>query len=205
MVPKMPTPLQHFLPLSVGRDCGYDAISFPWLVFVAWQRWWDNQRVTLCYYAGQKIQSVSAVRWYRKTWVNLLAKFPGGSDSKSSARNVGDTGSIPGSGTSPGEGNGNPLQYSCLENPMDRGAWWATAHRVTKSRTGLSDFTFTFKHYNVFYVFVLAAGEIQSKSYPAGPKEASCHSVEKTMWAVSRSWKGPLLTASMKATAVLQL
>ena len=66
-------------------------------------------------------------------------------------------------------------------------AWWATVHRVTKSRTGLSDFTFTFKHYNVFYVFVLAAGEIQSKSYPAGPKEASCHSVEKTMWAVSRT------------------
>ena len=43
-----------------------------------------------------------------------------------------------------GEGNGNPLQYSCLENPMDRGAWWATVHRVTKSRTQLNDFTFTF-------------------------------------------------------------
>ena len=45
---------------------------------------------------------------------------------------------------SPGEGHGNPLQYSCLENPMDRGAWWATVHRVSKSRTRLSDFTFTF-------------------------------------------------------------
>ena len=43
---------------------------------------------------------------------------------------------------SPGEGNGNPLQYSCLENPMDRGAWWATAHGVAKSRTRLSDFTY---------------------------------------------------------------
>ena len=51
---------------------------------------------------------------------------------------------IPGSGWSPGEENGNPLQYSCLENPMDRGAWWAIAHRVSKSRTQLSDFTFTF-------------------------------------------------------------
>ena len=45
----------------------------------------------------------------------------------------------------PGEGNGNPLQYSCLENPMDRGAWWATVHRVTKSWTRLSDFTFLFQ------------------------------------------------------------
>ena len=48
-----------------------------------------------------------------------------------------DTGSIPGLGRSPGEGNGNPLQYSCLENPMDRGAWWATVHGVTKSWTWL--------------------------------------------------------------------
>ena len=72
------------------------------------------------------------------------ADFPGGSDSKASAYNVGDPGSIPGSGRSPGEGNGNPLQYSCLENPMDRGAWWAAFHGVAKSQTRLSDFTFTF-------------------------------------------------------------
>ena len=51
--------------------------------------------------------------------------FPGGSEVKASACNAGDLGSIPGSGKSPGEGNGNPLQYSCLENPMDGGAWWA--------------------------------------------------------------------------------
>ena len=48
-------------------------------------------------------------------------------------------GSIPGSERSPGEGNGNPLLYSCLENPMDTGAWWATVHRITKSQTQLSD------------------------------------------------------------------
>ena len=66
--------------------------------------------------------------------------FPGGSDCKASAYNVGDLGSIPGSGRSPGEGNGNPLQYSCLENPMDRGAWWATDHGVAKSWKWLSDF-----------------------------------------------------------------
>ena len=69
--------------------------------------------------------------------------FPGGSEVKASASNVGNPGSIPGLGRSPGEGNGNPLQYSCLKNPMDGGAWWATVHRVAKSQTRLSDFTFT--------------------------------------------------------------
>ena len=64
--------------------------------------------------------------------------FPGSTDSKESACNAGDPGLIPGSGSSPGEGNGNPLQYSCLENPMDRGAWWATPHG-SQSRTLLSD------------------------------------------------------------------
>ena len=58
---------------------------------------------------------------------------------KESVCNAGDPGSIPWSGRSSGEGNGNPLQYSCLENPMDRGAWRATAHGVAKSRTRLSD------------------------------------------------------------------
>ena len=56
-------------------------------------------------------------------------------DGKESAFNAGDVGSIPGSGRSPGGGIGNPLQYSCLENPMDRGAWRATVHVVTKSQT----------------------------------------------------------------------
>ena len=57
------------------------------------------------------------------------------SDGKASACNAGDLGLIPGSGRYPGEGNGNPLQYSCLENSMDRGAWWAIVHEVAKSRT----------------------------------------------------------------------
>ena len=56
-----------------------------------------------------------------------------GKESACNAGATGDTGSIPGSGRSPGEGHGNPLQYSCLENPMDRGAWWTTFHRVAKS------------------------------------------------------------------------
>ena len=65
----------------------------------------------------------------------------GSSEVKVSAWNSGDPGLIPGLGRSLGEGNGNPLQYSCLENPMDGGAWWATVHGVAKSRTRLSDLT----------------------------------------------------------------
>ena len=60
-------------------------------------------------------------------------------DSKESALSVGDLSSIPGSGGSPGDDNGNPLQYSCLENSMDRGAWQATVHAVKKSRTRLTN------------------------------------------------------------------
>ena len=60
-----------------------------------------------------------------------------GKESACNAGDTGDVGSIPGLGRSPGEGHGNPFQYSCLENPMDRGAWWATVYRVAKSQTGL--------------------------------------------------------------------
>ena len=68
----------------------------------------------------------------------MKASFPGGALVKNSPANAGDirdTGSIPGSGRSPGGGHGNPLQYSCLQNPMDRGAWWAAIHRVPESDT----------------------------------------------------------------------
>ena len=71
----------------------------------------------------------------------VLLDFPGGSDRKESAYSVGDLGLISGLGRSPGEGHGNPLQYSCLENPMDGGACWAKVHGVAKSRTRLNDFT----------------------------------------------------------------
>ena len=99
----------------------------------------------------------------RETWVqslgweDLLEKgkathssnicFPGGSDGKVSACNVGDLGSIPGSGRSSGKGNGNPLQYPCLENPMDGGAWYAIVNEVTKSQTRLGTFTLLFLIY----------------------------------------------------------
>ena len=89
-----------------------------------------------------------SLTFYRDSKVNLGC-FPGGSDGKESACNAGDKGSIPGLGRSPGEGHGNPLQYSCLENPMDRGAWQATVHGVTWSQTRLSDYHFDFTHTNV--------------------------------------------------------
>ena len=68
--------------------------------------------------------------------LNVQEGFPGGSDSKEFACNAGDLGLIPGLGRSPREGNSCPLQYSCLENSMDRGAWWATVHGVAKRQTG---------------------------------------------------------------------
>ena len=80
----------------------------------------------------------------------LTSEHPGSSlvaqTVKASAYNVGDPGLIPGLGRSPGEGNGTRLQYSCLENPMDGGAWWATVHEVAKSQTRLSNFTHSFTH-----------------------------------------------------------
>ena len=71
------------------------------------------------------------------THTHIYIGLPSGSDGKASASSAGNTSSIPGLGRSPGEENGNPLQYPCLENLMDRGAWWATVHGVAKSQTWL--------------------------------------------------------------------
>ena len=90
---------------------------------------------------------------------------------------------IPGSGRSPGEGNGNPLQYSCLEHSMDRGAWQATVHGVTKSRTQLSDFHFHFPFLcslllkSGSWVLVLLYLTVHSLGFPCGSdrKESACN------------------------------
>ena len=71
--------------------------------------------------------------------LNSNKGFPGGSDGKEPACSAEDLGSIPGSGRSPGEGNGDPLQYSCLENPMEGGAWRARVHGVAKSQTRVNN------------------------------------------------------------------
>ena len=113
--------------------------TFPILIDVA--------ELYQCTPAFAVVESIS-LNPHRHSKTNILTYtmgfFPCGSEIKTSASNVGDPRSIPGSGRSPGEGNGNPLQYSCLENPMDGGAWWATVHGVAKSWTRLNDFTFTF-------------------------------------------------------------
>ena len=91
----------------------------------------------------------TSVMLHLRTSVSGPSCLPAGSEVKASACSAGDLGLIPESGRSPGEGNGNPLQYSCLENPMEGGAWWATAHGVAKSRTRLSGFPSL--HLNHYY------------------------------------------------------
>ena len=93
--------------------------------------------------------------------------FPGGSDSKESAYYVGDPDSIPGLGRSPGEGNGNPFQYSCLEISRERGAWWAIVHGVAKSQTRLSD-----QHFH--FLFTWLQLERKTRHNRSGPFESPC-------------------------------
>ena len=83
---------------------------------------------------SEKVSLKLNIKKKKKNYKKQITGFPGGSDDKKSACNAGDLGSIPGSGTSPGEGTGNPLQYSYLENSMDRGAWRAIVHRVAKNQ-----------------------------------------------------------------------
>ena len=82
---------------------------------------------------------------------NISLGFPGGLDGKESTRNVGDLGSITGLGRSPGGGHGKPLQYSCLENPMNTGAWQAAVHRIAKRWTQLQrvEHTARMPHYEI--------------------------------------------------------
>ena len=98
----------------------------------------------------------------------VMSGFPDGSDSKESTCSTGDLHSIPGSRRSPREGNGNSLQYSCLENPMDRGAWWATVHGVTQSQTWLKQLS--------MYAWA-----------PTRVPGAPCWSAQKNLWIISRN------------------
>ena len=102
--------------VTIGTYC----IAQGTLLSALWWSKWEGNPKKRGYVYTKASQVVLGVK-------NLAAK----------AGNIRDMGSIPGLGRSPGEGNGNPLQYSCLENPMDRGAWWVTVHRATKSQTQL--------------------------------------------------------------------
>ena len=95
-------------------------------------------------------------------------------NSPASAEDVRDMGLIPESGRSPGGGRGNPLQYSSLENPMDRGAWWLTVHRVTKSRTWLKWLsTHALNYVNIFFVGLLLSNQINSTKAKVVKRELS--------------------------------
>ena len=102
--------------------------------------------------------------------------IPGSSDGKESACNAGDLGSIPGSGRWPGEGNGNSLQYSCLEKSMDRVTWWATVHGVTKSWTWLR---------------WLSTPASRVEGFPGGSMVKNLPAMQE-MWVWSLSWEDPL-------------
>ena len=113
--------------------------------------------------------------------LGLISGFPGEAHGKEFACNAEDPGLISGSGRSPGEENGNPLQYSCLQNPMDRGAWWAAVHGVAKSWTRLSGFTFTF-HFPALEKEMathssVLAWRIPGTGEPGGPLSVGSHRV----------------------------
>ena len=103
----------------------------------------DTYLLSTFHLPGTRDNVVIRQTWFLPSWdLSLVGQkrgFPGGSVVKYLPANAGDAGSIPGFGRSPGEGNGNPLQYSCLENFMDSGTWQAAALRVTKSLTQLSN------------------------------------------------------------------
>ena len=111
---------------------------------------------------------------------NKLLGISCGSEGKESACNVGGPSSIPGPGRSPGEGNGTPLQYCCLENPMDGGAWWAAVHGVTKSRTQLSNFTFTHWRRKWQPTPVFLPGESQGRGSLVGCHPLGCTESDTT-------------------------
>ena len=147
---KLPLHPSHTFLLPIGNHTsvllyiGVLNLEIYFLVETAWK----NFQVSIIWrWLGRVDRSCSHTfictfmlrRGWTGQWFTENMGFPGGSDNKESACSAGDMGLIPGSGRSPGEGNGYPLQYSCLENPMDRGVWRATVHEVAKSQTWLRD------------------------------------------------------------------
>ena len=121
-----PSLSSHLFSQFLTGDCGLGVLNSPWPTETQAECIWNASL-----YLGNAL------------WLRLegLLWWLSGTESACNARDTGDEGLIPGSGRYPDGGNGNPLQYSCLGKPRDRGAWWATVHRVTKSRTWLSTHT----------------------------------------------------------------
>ena len=106
--------------------------------------------------------SLLNLKWKMWLLVPALLDFPQGSDNKESACDSGDTGLIPRSGRSPGGGHGDPLQYSCLESPMDRGAWWAMVHGIAKRWTCLKQMDTHAHTHQPYYVLTASPWTCQS-------------------------------------------
>ena len=119
-----------------------------------------------------------------KSWTWL--SFPGSSDGKEAACKAGDWGSISGWRRLPGERNGNPLQYSCLENFMDRGAWWAIVHGVSKSWTWLSDYYLKLSDWTTTTTNVLGGEEFLAKTVPLLTSKENLRIV---MHEIKHTWK----------------
>ena len=148
----------------------------------------------ICYKASHffQVSSLTAVFlsliYYEKGivifWASSMAQLV--KNSPANAGDTRDTSLIPGSERSPGEGNGNALQYSCLENSMDRGAWWAIVHGVAKSQTGLRNFHFHFFHFSYLNISHLNTNK-RCKLYIEWIKTRSCCIVQGTI--VSIRWQ----------------
>ena len=132
---KNPPAMQASQAQSLGREDSLEKEIATHSSFIAQRIPWTEEPGRL--YSSWSLKESDATQ--HKYLYSHIALFSGGLKGKSSACNAGDLSSIPGSGRSPGEGNGNPIQYSCLENPMDRGASQTTVHGVTKSQTQLSN------------------------------------------------------------------
>ena len=135
------------LKAGEGDDRGWDGwMASPthwiWVGVNSGSWWWTGRPGVLQSMGSQRVRHdwAAVLSW---TEDGCTLGFPGGSDGKESACSAEEPGSIPGSGRSSGEGNSNPLQYCCLENSMDREAWWATVHGVAKSQTWLNMHTHT--------------------------------------------------------------
>ena len=128
-----PGGLQSMWSQRVGHDWATSLSFFLSMGVWIWDPWCCEQMLWII---------ASFLFYFLKLWqIYITHSFPGGSDSKESASNMGDPGLIRGLGWFPAEGNGNSLWYSCLENPMDRGALWAIVHKVTKNQTWLKRLT----------------------------------------------------------------
>ena len=145
--------------MSNNRDLGFLICLFSkntikCIKYLMRKERWENSRKELNYSTCQRGNNYVLLRITEPLVKGIKVKVPGSSDGKESAYNTGDPGSIPGSGIFPEKGNGNPLQYSCLENPMGRGAWQSTGHGVTKSWVWLTN---TSNTQRVYYAWHLKA------------------------------------------------